>query len=223
MGSSTVMQPHIVLLGDSVFDNRAYTNGAPDVVTHLRALLPHGWSTSLVAVDGSTAADLGAQLSKVPANATHLVISVGGNDAILNSDLLNLTVSSTAEALDLFGKRQRVFESTYRAAIGAAVGLGRHTTVCTIYNGNLGGDQGRLARVALTIFNDVIFRTAFERGISVIDLGLACTEPADYANPIEPSDLGGRKIAQVIWGSLAEEVNRHPHSRVYAGTGLRPQ
>ena len=30
------MSKHIVLLGDSIFDNRPYTGGKPDVVTHLR-------------------------------------------------------------------------------------------------------------------------------------------------------------------------------------------
>jgi hypothetical protein len=90
------MQPHIALLGDSVFDNRAYTNGAPDVATHLRSLLPDRWKVSLVAVDGSTAADLEPQLLEVPTDATNIVISIGGNDAILNSDLVALPVSSTS-------------------------------------------------------------------------------------------------------------------------------
>jgi hypothetical protein len=212
------VMPHIALLGDSVFDNRAYTNGAPDVVTHLRSLLPDGWRASLVAIDGSTTADLEAQVSEVPPDATHIVISLGGNDALLNSDLLNLAVTSTAQTLEIFAARRRTFESAYRTAIDAAAALGRHTTVCTIYKGNLGGDEGRLAPVALTIFNDVIFRTAFQRGISVIDLGLVCTEPADYANPIEPSDAGGRKIAEVIWASLLAEAGGYQHSRVYSRT-----
>jgi hypothetical protein len=33
---------HIVLLGDSIFDNAAYTQGESHVVTHLRTLLPAG-------------------------------------------------------------------------------------------------------------------------------------------------------------------------------------
>ena len=45
--------PHLVLLGDSIFDNAAYTAGGPDVVTQLRAQLPPGWSATLAAVDGS--------------------------------------------------------------------------------------------------------------------------------------------------------------------------
>jgi hypothetical protein len=29
--------PHLILLGDSILDNAAYTEGGPDVVTQLRA------------------------------------------------------------------------------------------------------------------------------------------------------------------------------------------
>jgi len=45
--------PHVVLLGDSIFDNARYTGGGPDVVSQVRNLLPVGWAASLLAVDGS--------------------------------------------------------------------------------------------------------------------------------------------------------------------------
>jgi hypothetical protein len=31
--------PHIVLLGDSIFDNAPYTRGGPDVISQVRQLL----------------------------------------------------------------------------------------------------------------------------------------------------------------------------------------
>src|SRR5215470_2260489 len=99
------MSGHVALLGDSIFDNEAYTDGEPDVVSHLRAMLPSEWQASLLAVDGSTTAQVVPQLAKVPSSVTHLTISVGGNDAILNSDLLQIAVSSTAEALTIIGRR----------------------------------------------------------------------------------------------------------------------
>src|SRR5262249_1808110 len=133
-------------------------------------LLPAPWRASLLAVDGSTTADLAAQLAKVPADVTHLAISLGGNDAILSSGLLDFPVSSTAEALMLFGKRASEFEMAYRAAIDAALALDRSTTVCTIYNGNLAPAEAALPRVGLMMFNDAILRMAFERRLAVIDL-----------------------------------------------------
>ncbi|TIP80222.1 MAG: SGNH/GDSL hydrolase family protein, partial [Mesorhizobium sp.] len=40
----TAMTNKIVLLGDSVFDNRAYVTGGADVLAHLVRQLPIGWS-----------------------------------------------------------------------------------------------------------------------------------------------------------------------------------
>jgi hypothetical protein len=51
------MLEHVVLLGNSIFDNASYTKGLPDVVTHLRELLPPDAKASLLAVGGSTTAD----------------------------------------------------------------------------------------------------------------------------------------------------------------------
>ncbi len=211
------MASHVALLGDSVFDNRAYTGIEPDVLEHLRSLLPSMWRASLLAVDGSTTGDLAAQLSGVSPDVTHLVISVGGNDALMNSDLLARPVSSTKDALNLFAERVTQFELAYRLALGAALSLGRETTICTIYNGNLENIQGRLARVALMMFNDVILRVAFEERLTVIDLRLICTEPEDYANPIEPSGRGGRKIAQSIRRAVGITDDRPRQSRVHVG------
>jgi hypothetical protein len=195
---------HIALLGDSILDNRAYTKGEPDVVTHLRGLLNSAEAT-LCAIDGSTTADLSPQIAKVPRDATHLVLSVGGNDALMNGDMLALPVSSTTQALSLFGDRISRFESDYRAAVKATLALGRKTAVCTIYNGNLDPPEAYVARVALMMFNDVILRCAFERALPVIDLRFICSEKSDYANPIEPSGSGGLKIARAIAGWLESD------------------
>jgi hypothetical protein len=192
----------LALLGDSIFDNRRYTKGEPEVVQHLGALLPTGWSASLLAVDGSTTADLAGQIARVTPLMSHLVVSIGGNDALLNADILNLPAASTREALLLFGQRAARSEASYRVALQSLSRLERRTTVCTIYNGNLPAAEAPVARVALMLFNDAILRVAFELGLDVIDLRLVCTEPSDYANPIEPSGQGGAKIAQAIVRSL---------------------
>ena len=76
-----------MLLGDSIFDNAAYlTAGAPDVVRQVRRQLPHRWEATLAAVDGSRTKDVREQLWRLPAEATYLVVSAGGNDALDSSD-----------------------------------------------------------------------------------------------------------------------------------------
>ena len=196
------MDHHVALLGDSVFDNRSYTGGQPDVAAHLRDLLPPSWQVTLGALDGSTTTELRRQLASVRDHISHIVLSVGGNDALLNADLLNTPVRSTAQALELFRDRLAVFEASYRRALEATLGLGKVTTVCTIYNGNLPQPEADRARVAVATFNDVILRTALALGVPVIELRLVCTEASDFANPIEPSGTGGRKIALAIARAL---------------------
>jgi hypothetical protein len=206
---------HVALLGDSIFDNSSYTHFEPDVVSHLRGLLPADSQASLLAVDGSIIRDLDDQLRRVSSDVTHLVISMGGNDVLRNTDLLARPVSSVTEALRLFGARVTQFESDYRAAIDGALALGRPMTTCTIYNGNLPPDQAAPLRIALTIFNDVILRIAFEHHLPVIDLRLICNEPVDYANPIEPSGRGGRKIAEAIARATGAATEKIMYSRVF--------
>src|SRR5687767_4954330 len=57
--------PHLVLLGDSIFDNAAYVRGGPDVVTHLAGMLPAGCRATLRGVDGAIIADVPRQLARL--------------------------------------------------------------------------------------------------------------------------------------------------------------
>jgi lysophospholipase L1-like esterase len=194
--------PHVVLLGDSILDNAAYVRGGPDVVAQLGALLPPGWRATLAAVDGAVIAGVARQLARVPADATHLVVSAGGNDALGHADILDRRASSSAEVLDRLADALASFERDYRALLPAVLARGLPVTLCTIYNGNLGPPAQRRATVALAVFNDAIHRLAVEHALAVIELRLVCTEPADYANPIEPSVQGGAKIARAIVRAL---------------------
>ena len=54
----------------------------------MRARLPPGWQASLGAVDGAVTADVASQLGRVPREATHLVVRVGGNDALRQEPVL---------------------------------------------------------------------------------------------------------------------------------------
>jgi len=193
---------HVVLIGDSIFDNAAYTRGEPDVVSHLRTILPASWRATLAAVDGATTRGVNSQLARVPTDATHFVVSIGGNDALGHSDLLRTAVKSTSEALAMFASRVAGFEKDYRAALTAVLAAGKPTTVCTSDHGNLERDVADIERIALSTFNDRILQFAFEHQLTTLELRQVCSEPSDYANPIEPSGQGGKKIATAIARAL---------------------
>ena len=193
----------IVLMGDSVFDNGAYTKGAPDVAEHLRRCLGAEHSVTLCAVDGTTTTTLGVQLGRVPKSTTQVVLSLGGNDGMENADLLGLPVRSTAGALDLFRERIGDFAERYGWALDAIVDLGHPVLVCTIYEGDL-GDEAMRASTALSLFNDVIVRAAAARKLPLLDLRTVCNQPSDFVNAIEPSATGGEKVAVAVAEALEQ-------------------
>jgi hypothetical protein len=209
--------PHIALLGDSIFDNAAYVPGGPDVVEQLQGMLPAGWSASLFAVDGAVIDGVARQLTRLPADVTHLVVSAGGNDALGYSDLLERRATSSPQVLGWLADAAAGFEKAYRRMLDALLARRLPLTLCTIYNGNLGPPVHRLAATALAVFDDVILRLATQRSLPVIELRLVCTEPSDYANPIEPSVQGGAKIARAVARALTSSEAQARGARVFAG------
>ncbi|TDK28125.1 SGNH/GDSL hydrolase family protein [Arthrobacter crusticola] len=189
---------HAVLLGDSIFDNAAYVPGGPDVVRQLRGALPPDWRASLLAVDGEVIAGVKRQLRSLPSDATHLVVSVGGNDALQSAYLLDEKVATVAAALVRLSAAQRQFAAAYDAMLEAVTAVDLPVAVCTIYDTPPGEPNQPVIRTALAVFNDCITRAAFSRRVPLIDLRLICDEDADYANPIEPSVQGGAKIARAV-------------------------
>ncbi|MBD0319738.1 MAG: SGNH/GDSL hydrolase family protein [Gemmatimonadetes bacterium] len=198
--------PHLVLLGDSVFDNAAYVRGGPDVVRQARDRLgPHGWQATLAAVDGAVTDGVRRQLARVPADATHLVVSAGGNDALGSVDVLYRTARTVGAGLAMLGDVVDPFEARYRAMLHEVLALGLPTAVCTVYNPRFPDpEERRYAALGLAVFNDAILRVALQAGVPVLELRSICGEDEDFANPIEPSSRGGEKMVAAIATMLAE-------------------
>ena len=90
---------HVVLLGDSVFDNAPYVAPAEEVTVHLLRRLPPGWEATLLAHDGAFLAGVHEQVRLMPKGATHLVVSAGGNDALGQTSVFSERVGTVADAL----------------------------------------------------------------------------------------------------------------------------
>jgi hypothetical protein len=189
---------HVILLGDSILDNAAYVRGGPDVVRQLRSKLPAGFEATLLARDGAVTREVRSQLARLPRDATHLVVSAGGNDALGASFMLGQRVADVAEALSLLETAQNRFAADYSETAKAVLGAGLPAAFCTIYDTPPSSPDHRIVRTALALFNDVITRAAFAGGAGLIDLRLICDSDEDYANPIEPSVQGGDKIASAV-------------------------
>jgi hypothetical protein len=217
-GTPTIKSmPHVVLLGDSIFDNASYTGGGPDVISQVRGNLPPHWKATLLAVDGATTDGIPSQLARLPSDATHLVLSVGGNNALRRSDILDRPAGSTAEAFTLLADVTREFEAAYRKAVAMCVKHRLPLVICTIYNGNFPDIAfQRRATAAVAVFNDAIIRVGGEKRLTVIELRRICDKPEDYANPIEPSSIGGAKIAKAIVRTVTESGGTGYQARIVA-------
>jgi lysophospholipase L1-like esterase len=212
-----MIQPnqHIALLGDSIFDNASYTQGGPDVVAQLRSLLPSNRAT-LLAVDGAVCDDVHAQIERIPADATHLFLSAGGNDAIMASDVLMQPVSVVGEGFYLVAQAANAFETRHARLLDALAAKGLPLVVGTIYNPRFPDElQQAVSVAALCLFNDAIIRNAANRGLPILDLRRICTEFGDYANDIEPSSQGALKIARVMQQILENHDFSPPRPTIY--------
>jgi lysophospholipase L1-like esterase len=191
---------HIVLLGDSVFDNGAYVaSGEPDVRKQLQGIIASGSEATSNARDGAMIGDISTQLQLLPHDATHLVVSVGGNDALASSGILDENATSVSEALNKLADIRESFGRRYVTMLRSVLRHKLRTAVCTIYEPRFPeADRRRIAATALTLLNDCITREAFSREVSLLDLRLICDREEDFANPIEPSAQGGAKIARAI-------------------------
>jgi hypothetical protein len=142
-----------------------------------------------------------AQIARLPKDATHLVLSVGGNDALGAAHLLSVPVATVADAMHLLGGHVDGFRAHYAAALAAATATGLPLLVCTVYNGRFPDPALRkIAATALALFNDVIQTTARRNRLDVLELRQICDDDADFANPIEPSSVGGAKLSAAIAG-----------------------
>ena len=209
---------HVILLGDSIFDNASYVPGGPSVIEQLREALPGGWQASLLAVDGSIAADVVEQLRELPSDASHLVVSTGGNNALKHIDLIrHRSAGSYAEALTRLAGICAEFRDEYRTTMKAVLSLGQKSVVCTIYDAIPG--LTRAESTGLCLFNDVILREAFDAAVPVIDLRSICAEACDYSrlSPIEPSVAGGAKIARAVCCAVVDPPSSKSRSWIISG------
>jgi hypothetical protein len=199
------MSQHVVLAGDSIFDNDEYVPGEPGVLAQLRASLPAGWLASKVAVDGDVINDVRRQVKNLPADATDLIVSVGGNDALGHSDLL-AQVRGPADLPRLMYAPLGKFRASYAAMLDLLTPISVRLQVCTIYTAIPFTEPlwRTLAPVAIGAFNQVIMEEAAIRGIEVLRLDRVCVEDVDYSvlSPIEPSAQGGQKIVDLIVASV---------------------
>lgn len=205
----------VALLGDSILDNASYVSSGMAVIDHVNGLDRKGWSAELLAVDGAITKDVSSQCRNIRKDTTHLVVSAGGNDALGYLSVFEENVSSVYEGMQFLEEIKNNFHISYKTMLEDLVSLNKSVVICSIYNSFPKVDTPLLA--ALSLFNDVIFHEAFLYGFPVLDFRHTFINPRDYSSesPIEPSEVGGGKIAHALKGLIESHDFSIAKSSVY--------
>jgi len=201
-----VLLKHVVLLGDSIIDNDPYVlSEEKSVLQHLKGLSHHEYIQ--LALDGDTTQDvLDKQLQVATLKqATNYVLSIGGNDLLQNlhqlykTDFESLNEGLTYLQINIF----KQIEIRYEAIVKEISSYRTNLLLLTVYEGDLGRTDefsGVLdsSKIMASAFNDIVYKTAKKYGADILELRNIFTSSEDYANPIEPSHIGGEKLAKAI-------------------------
>mmetsp|Transcript_29175 Transcript_29175/g.49255 ORF Transcript_29175/g.49255 Transcript_29175/m.49255 type:complete len:308 (+) Transcript_29175:64-987(+) len=211
MGNLSSSIQHVALLGDSTIDNGGWTGGGPCVHDQVRSLLPQ---TTLCARDGALMAAISTQAARAPQDTSHFVVSIGGNDGIGGINIMTQRASSVGDGVEALYSFAKEFEAEYTQTIEnliQQVGTKKQIVLCSIYNpcfGPLGVTtlSQAAANACVAVLADAILRVATRLGLPVIDWRRVMTKVEDFANPIEPSSLGGQKMAATV----VDVLRTHP-------------
>ena len=208
----------LTMLGDSVFDNKKYIGTEePDVKDQVKKILDEEFASmdlEFLAEDGAVIERMiKYQIPRIPENTSHLCVSIGGNDLLGLTGLLSMNLGEDFQKnLIVLSKVKERFRGDYGRMIGVLDEIKIPYTVFRIYypgNPDTGLDRVRLSgdmgftgtEVAVDAFNAVIDEKAssseYCKGIVAIDR-LFMGRHECYANPIEPSRIGGEIIARKV-------------------------
>ena len=190
----------VTLFGDSIIDNGVYVGSEElSVLQHLQQRRPDRIFEQR-AVDGDTTADvLSNQL--VDRHSGIGVLSIGGNDLLQNMRLLATEDRVTPVGLfESLGAVADGFTDRYQSILSMLQGP---CLVMTIYNPSFQRDPAmahlqRSCEMVVGMFNDIIQQLVRQHDKDLLELRDIFVEESDYANPIEPSHIGGGKLADAI-------------------------
>jgi lysophospholipase L1-like esterase len=206
----------LILLGDSTLDNKRYTGGKPSVSEYLQEYTAPAWEVLLLAQDGDCMCDVYTRLKRLPEDATHMLLSVGGNDALSHRYILENDSGNYPSVLDELFAIYAGFGTEYRDLVRTLRGYSLPLILTMIYEGDFGDEvMQKRANTALAGFNDIIIRTAVREELPVIDLREVCRKPEHFTSRIEPSVEGGERFARMIGFVLEHHDFTKGGTRVY--------
>ena len=176
---------HIVLLGDSIFQNNNYVPKSKSVEYLLKEKL--SIPSLVLAQDNAIIYDIPKQYNSMPLNlnakTTNLYISIGGND------LLNLYEHNNTNNSKLFNMVWEIYKKTILMLIDSTQCNIILTDIYFITDPNYSKYIPMIKK-----WNSNLYQFADQHKLNVFKISKILTQPKDFTNSIEPSVIGGNKM-----------------------------
>jgi hypothetical protein len=191
--SMETMSRNIILMGDSVLQNKLYVKEGETVEDKLKKMNPN-LNIYNFARDNATIVDVYEQLNAVPIGlndgSSVIFLSVGGNDFLTSYEYDN---GDTIKTRDL-----EVMMNAYKKLIRSIEAKMNKTPIILFdiyYPTNL---KYKRFKPLLEKWNKML-KDYVEKGkYRMLNVSELLVKPEDYTLSIEPSEIGGEKIAEKI-------------------------
>ncbi len=192
--------PKVVLFGDSILNNSRYVSLGNSVGASLRDI--YGANLKMYAQDGASINNVYAQLEQFSTynndsetDDLHIVISAGGNNMLNAMQVHALNDSSVDKIASQYSRLMNHVCKMYPNA---------HVYLLNVYYPT-NKPYNKIAKY-VTRWNDTVKTMVEEKDRTVlIRIDEICTEEEDFINDIEPSSIGGKKIADIIVQNVNEQ------------------
>jgi lysophospholipase L1-like esterase len=176
---------NILLIGDSVLNNSKYVSADNSVYDNLKTKTSNVFNYSK---DAATINDCYEQLDKIPLELdkpnAHVFISAGGNN------ILNARNKMTSEnIIQLFNEYTEFIKSVKTRLTNAKI------YICNLYVPT--NPRFQIYKPSIEQWNKLISQNSSH--YNVVDLHSLLNTPEDFVYDIEPSEMGSKKIANIIY------------------------
>jgi hypothetical protein len=187
-----LMNREFILLGDSILENKNYVKEGQTVEDKLKR--KSNLNVYNYAKDNSTIVDVYDQINKIPTElnkeSTIIFLSAGGNDILMNYEYDNGDTIKTRDLEVMLNAYKKLVES-----IQTRLNQSKIVLLDIYYPTNIKYKQ---YKPVLEKWNKMLESYANKNGNKVLKVSELLVQPEDFTLSIEPSDLGGEKIANEI-------------------------
>ena len=181
-------EKNIVLAGDSIFENSHYVAPGKSVAEYLKL---KNKNVLVVAEDGATMNKLVEQLKKIPKHlnipTTRLFVSIGGNDILLHfRGKVLINKDEVYNMMEQYKSTILFVKENYNV---------------TLYLTNIYYPTAKPCKrlhKAIELWNQEQKKFAEKHNIRILKIDKLLTQDRHFTNEIEPSEIGGKLIADAI-------------------------